>query len=104
MAEILEGAIMTDQDINEKIAFAQNICFNGYYKTPSGFVVGCPDYVDDLNAVHIAEENLLTGPFDRRKYYQTLDEMTGDQWNTIVASARARSVALLKALGKWEEA
>jgi|APGre2960657373_1045057.scaffolds.fasta_scaffold13756_4 hypothetical protein len=95
---------MTDQDINVKIAFAQNICFNGYYKTPSGFVVGCPDYVDDLNAVHIAEENLLTDPFDRRKYYQTLDEMTGDQWNTIVASARARSVALLKTLGKWEEA
>lgn len=102
MVKILEGT-MTDQDINETIAFAQNICFNGYYKTPNGFVVGCPDYVEDLNAVHIAEENLLTDPYVRRKYYETLDEMTGDQWNTIVAPARARSVALLKTLGKWQE-
>jgi hypothetical protein len=59
--------------------------------------------VEDLNAVHIAEENLLTDPYVRRKYYETLDKMTGDQWNTIVASARARSVALLKTLGKWQE-
>ena len=50
---------MTDQDINEKIAFAQNICFNGYYKTPSGFVVGCPDYVDDLNDYRIVYEILI---------------------------------------------
>jgi hypothetical protein len=94
---------MKDEQINSIIAKAQNIQFDRYYKTPDGFVVDCPDYVNDLNAVHLAEENLLTDPFDRREYYQTLDEMTGDQWNTIVASARARSVALLKTLKKWEE-
>lgn len=89
---------MNDKENNSIIAKAQNIQFDRYYKTPDGFVVDCPDYVNDLNAIHLAEESILTDPFDRREYYQALDEMTGGQWNSIVASSRARSAALVKIL------
>jgi len=53
-----------------------------------------PDYTHDLNAMHEAEKT-ITDVFVRRRYYQTLDQLTGDQWNTIVSTARQRTEAFV---------
>jgi len=53
-----------------------------------------PDYLCDLNAMHEAENTILDAiAFVRRRYYQNLDAITGDQWNTIVATAAQRAEA-----------
>lgn len=64
-------------------------------KNEEGIWMLLPDYLHDLNAMHEAEENAITDPFVRRKYYQTLDKITGDQWNTIVATAEQRAEAFV---------
>lgn len=61
-----------------------------------------PEYLSDLNAIHKAEKFITDGMI-RRIYYQTLYEITGDQWNTIVATAAQRAEAFLRALGAWRE-
>ena len=58
-----------------------------------------PAYLEDLNAMHEAEK-LITDAFVRRRYYQTLDEITGDQWNTIVATAAQRAEAFVLTVEK----
>jgi hypothetical protein len=55
---------------------------------------GIPDYLNDLNAMHEAENTILGAiAFVRRRYYQNLDAITGDPWNTIVATAAQRAEA-----------
>jgi hypothetical protein len=51
-----------------------------------------PDYENDLNAMHEAEKT-ISEAFLRRRYYQYMDIITGDQWNTIVATAAQRAEA-----------
>ena len=60
-----------------------------------------PDYLHDLNAMHKAEK-IISDVFVRRRYYQHLDAITGDQWNTIVATAAQRAEAFLRTLGLWD--
>lgn len=69
-----------------------------------------PDYEEDLNAMHEAERvmwgELGTSDYDpviRREYYRTLDAITGDQWETITATAAQRAEAFLKTKGLWHE-
>ncbi len=64
----------------------------------------CPNYHGDLNAMHEAVVfTIHRDPNLRRIYYQTLDTITGDQWNTIDATAAQRAEAFLKVKGKWKE-
>jgi hypothetical protein len=58
---------------------------------------GLPDYLNNLNAMHNVEKTILDA-FVRRRYYQHLDAITGDQWNTIVATAAQRAEAFVLTL------
>ena len=64
-----------------------------------------PNYCRDLNACHEAEMRLfLQGegeagdPYVRRRYLHALDAITGDQWNTVSATARQRAEALVRVI------
>lgn len=74
-----------------------NYILQGVWQNVGSF----PDYLNDLNACHEMEK-LLVDAFERRKYYQTLDEITGDQWATIVATAAQRCEAFLKTVNLWK--
>lgn len=61
-----------------------------------------PNYCGDLNGMHQAIVSVIhKDPHVRRRYLQTLDEITGDQWNTVDATARQRAEAFVKVIGKW---
>ena len=51
---------MTDEQINAAIAEACGIVGKSgeIYKTPDGWVVDCPKFATDLNAMHEAEKTL----------------------------------------------
>jgi hypothetical protein len=94
---------MTDQEINAAIAEACDIVaqekWGPIYKTPHGWVVECPQFATDLNAMHEAEKYL---PIKKiLTYFKKLEKST-DYW--FMATARQRAEAFLKTLGKWEEA
>ena len=95
---------MTDQLINQAIAEACGICHVAkavpMYKTPEGWVLDCPQFCTDLNAIHIAEKHL----FDTRKEDQYGYELAISDCATMWhVTARERAEAFLKVLGKWEE-
>jgi hypothetical protein len=50
---------------------------------------------EGLFVCHEAEKT-ITDPFLRRQYYQTLDSVTGDQWNSVVATWDQRLEALCR--------
>ena len=94
---------MTDQQINQAIAQACDIVgkdkYGPIYKTPDGWVVDCPKFATDLNAMHDAEKYL---PIKKiLTYFKKLEKMTS-YW--FMATARERAEAFLRALGKWEGA
>ena len=92
---------MTDQQINQAIAEACGIVGKSgeIYKTPDGWVVDCPQFCTDLNAMHEAEKHL---PIKKIvTYFKKLEKLT---FYWFMATARERAEAFLKALGKWEEA
>ena len=101
---------MTDEQINAAIAEACGIVaqenWGPVYKTPDGWVVDCPQFATDLNAMHEAEKVLAPKNWDRfserwwNYYHHLLD---GDVHKTIHATARQRAEAFLRTLGKWEE-
>lgn len=63
-----------------------------------------PDYLNSLNAMREATVQVIHGnAFRRRRFYQTLDEITHDQWDTIDATAAQRAEAFLKTIGKWDK-
>ncbi len=63
-----------------------------------------PNYFSDLNAMHDATVAVIhVDAFTRRRYYKTLDKITGDQWNTIDATAAQRAEAFGLTLGLWKE-
>lgn len=98
---------MTDAQINQAIAKACGIVGKSgeIYKTPNGWVVDCPDYCSDLNAMHEAEK-VMTIP-QEKDYFANLEEIVGDlMWTRSApkshrATARQRAEAFLLTLGKW---
>jgi len=101
---------MTEQQINAAIAEA---C--GWGQKPvvntdgkgSVWVTNCPNYCNDLNAMHEAELVLTK---DRSSYLTELailistDDLRGldADWPWVCATARQRAEAFLRTLGKWE--
>ena len=76
-------------------------------------VVGVPDYLNDLNAMHEAEK-ILRGPTDdeeseRSRYSENiiLAVANGQEvvdvwyWEHITATAAQRAEAFLRTIGKW---
>lgn len=63
-----------------------------------------PDYLNDLNAMHEAEQVLPAGQWDR--YAQWLRELTSSNRRFLIAHATAaqRAEAFLRTIGKWEDA
>ncbi len=72
------------------------------YKTPQGLVRVCPDYLNDLNAMHDAEKVLIwRTDLAVLDYDEELRMVTdGWRWN---ATAAQRASAFLRTIGKWEE-
>jgi hypothetical protein len=87
---------MTDEQIN--IAIIEVIRTIQPWRFPK-------DYVNDLNAMHEAEETIRHDKWKWLAFCNHLDDMCNDQWNTgsIRATARQRAEAFLRTLGKWEE-
>jgi len=63
-----------------------------------------PNYLNDLNAMHEAEE-VLGGPSDYKwaGYCNFLSDVCGEMGSRIHASAEQRAEALLKTIGKWKD-
>jgi hypothetical protein len=99
---------MTDEQINAAIAQACGIVGKSgeIYKTPDGWVVDCPQFATDLNAMHEAEK-VLKGYKEIHSYVWHLKNRK--DWDTdfklmeVHISAKDRAEALLRTLGKWEE-
>jgi len=81
--------------------------FNWFLHGENQDVVSCPDYLNDLNAMHEAEK--LLNHEQRNTYINLLDGMPDDsdpvqhdfQWCCSPAPQRAE--AFLRAIGKWED-
>jgi hypothetical protein len=99
---------MTDEQINQAIAEACGIVgkdkYGPLYQTPDGWVVDCPQFATDLNAMHEAEKVIL--PKFSHFYANKLALITGvdcsDETAFFCATARQRAEAFLRTLGKWE--
>ena len=70
---------------------------------------GIPDYLNDLNAMHEAEESLGVKCYEYNNcLYNLLGNRVGDRCDkphqgTWHATAAQRAEAFLKTIGKWEE-
>jgi hypothetical protein len=84
------------------------------YKTARGVLRGCPDYCNDLNAMHEAMAHLEPEQVDqfaaelsgivlenREKYWWDLT--SNEVGHVANATAAQRAEAFLKTIGKWEE-
>lgn len=60
-----------------------------------------PNYCNDLNAMHEAENCLSLD--NRNHYIDALGTIYTDSWEFATATARQRAEAFLRTLGKWEE-
>jgi len=83
------------------------------YKTPRGIVRDCPDYLNDLNAMHEAEKVLTyKQSFTYTNHLEALTQTTtglggtiiGRTFQTIGSTAAQRAEAFLLTIGKWEGA
>ena len=96
---------MTDQQINQAIAEACGITgkdkYGPLYKTPDGWVVDCPQFSTDLNAMHEAETVLR----DKELLFEYGMHISNSHHYEYLlrATARQRAEAFLRTLGKWEE-
>lgn len=97
---------MSDQEINIAIAEACGWKFDDsmeMWLSPNDihfFPWQLPNYCNDLNAMHEAEEHLRGHQFQR--YAEMLDDIIGSLGG-IRATARQRAEAFLRTLGKWKE-
>lgn len=95
---------MIDEQINIAIAMACGIThrnqYGTLYRTKDGWEYNCPDYCNDLNAMHEAEKTILKNYQIWTAYYYNI--AAGTQL-TAHATARKKAEAFLRALGKWEE-
>jgi hypothetical protein len=71
------------------------------YKTPQGWVLDCPDYCNDLNAMHEAEKVLR----DKELLFEYAMHISNSHHYEYLlrATASERAEAFLKTLGKWED-
>ena len=58
-----------------------------------------PNYLNDLNAMHKAENLVLRSAQQRRDYADALDDGNGGHFATAAQRARA----FLRTIGKWED-
>jgi hypothetical protein len=83
------------------------------YKTEQGYARDCPDYLNDLNAMHEAEK-VLTPEYQPAKgesqwsdYLGWLgfcgENKTREVYECVTASAAQRAEAFLRTVGKWED-
>lgn len=79
--------------------------YQPYWLSPNGNKVGTdcgvriPDYFNDLNAMHEAEEKISGNQF---RYMDTLRKVCwGNDWLTCHATAAQRAEAFLKTINKW---
>ena len=100
---------MSDKEINIAIAEACGIIskdqWGSLYRTLHGIVRNCPDYCNDLNAIHEAEKMLTEEQcaFFRVHLRERLEDHPASRylWH---ATAKQRAEAFLRTLKKWEEA
>jgi hypothetical protein len=106
------GGEMTDEEINEAIAEICGICHSDkhglLYKTNTGWVRDCPDYCNDLNAMHEVEEQMdeIDWVFfmNELSTLVRLPKQAEVQIKQFVHStARQRAEAFLRTIGKWKE-
>jgi len=72
------------------------------YKTPRGILRDCPDYLNDLNAMHEAEK-VLTDE-NAEKFRAWLLKLNGYNHDRVVScTAAQRAEAFLRTIGKWEK-
>ena len=94
---------MSEEQINIAIAEVCGIIskdqWGSLYRTLHGIVRICPDYCNDLNAMHEAEKVLTA---DQWYEYDRLMPLRNPQ--KMHATAAQRAEAFLRTLGKWEEA
>lgn len=70
------------------------------YRTPHGIVRDCPDYLNDLNAMH--EAKLTLSPKDLSTMMCILIQMGVDRnFNFFVATAEQQAEAFLRTIRKW---
>ena len=95
---------MTDEQINAAIAEACGIVskdkYGPLYQTGEGWVVDCPQFATDLNAMHDVEKHLFAARKDNAYGYQLATSDCQTMWHV---TARERAEAFLRTLGKWEE-
>ena len=94
---------MTDEQINQRIAEAcgWKPAPRGRWKLNERVERFRPDYLNDLNAMHEAEETLMhDDPHGYGCYSCDLYEQYG---NTVHLTAAQRAEAFLRTIGKWEE-
>ena len=74
------------------------------YKTPRGILRDCPDYLNDLNAMHEAEKVL--GLMQRHHFANRVASSADAGWGfkALHATAAQRAEAFLRTIGKWEGA
>ena len=79
------------------------------YKTPRGILRDCPDYLNDLNAMHEAEKVLPDG-HTYWEFIRILDDIVkhGPHIDYVAdrasATAAQRAEAFLRTIGKWKDA
>lgn len=73
------------------------------WRSPQGFICPeAPDYLNDLNAMHEAEESLTSNQWE--VWWQHMGRILPDNYRRggrITAAQRAE--AFLRVIGKWEE-
>jgi hypothetical protein len=86
--------------------------YEPYWEDPKGNMIAkvgsknrLPDYLNDLNAMHEAEEKL---PLKKQMLYQgMIGKVTGNKcpalFGQIHATAAQRAEAFLRTISKWEE-
>jgi len=70
-------------------------------QSPNSIREHIPDYLNDLNAMHEAEQSIPEG---LTAYWIELVNICGSLIPASVASAQQRAEAFLKTIGKWEGA
>lgn len=70
-------------------------------QSPVSFRLDVPDYLIDLNAMHLAERRLNTE--QKREFFLLLHDLLPDETYSVFAPAHIRAEAFLKTFGEWEE-
>jgi hypothetical protein len=91
----------TMNEIEQRITIAERCGFWTEMEMHDEEIDKLPDYLNDLNAMHEAEEMLDRDQFFA--YYHQLNALTLGTLFTIHASSAQRAEAFLKAGGLWNQ-